>query len=309
MPATSVSRPLRLSVLLPVMIVQQTFGALCFPISKYGLANIPPFTFAFFRFILAGAVLLLIARTQSDQPPISPADRRKIWINGAIIIWVNQALYLWGQSLTSAGHASILFATTPIWVFLFAIYLLKEKLEWRRAVGTAIALVGALSIILSGAIVIGYEYLIGDFIVLISVWAWAAYMILSKPLVEKYGAIRVTAYSLAAGGALYAPFGLYCAMQFDYSQATAGAWLSVVYMAIGASVFSYGLLLWVLKHISASRVAVYQNIQPVIATSVAFFTLGERPEISFFVGGAIVLAGVLITEVGNGKSGGEAALG
>jgi len=305
----STSRTLRLNILLPVMIVQQTFGALCFPISKYGLAIIPPFTFAFFRFLLASAVLLLISRLRSGQTAISPADRRKIWINGAIIIWVNQTLYLWGQSLTSAGHGSILFATTPIWVFLFAIYLLKEKLHWRRAVGTAIALAGALSIMLSGAIVIGHEYLIGDFIVLISVWAWAAYMILSKPLVEKYGAIRITAYSLAAGALLYTPFGLYWALQFDYSQATVGAWLSVAYMAIGSSVVSYVLLLWVLKHISASRLAVYQNIQPVIATSVAFVMLGERPGLPFFIGGAIVLAGVLITEIGNEKSGGEAALG
>jgi drug/metabolite transporter (DMT)-like permease len=302
-------RTLSLNVFVSVMIVQQTFGALCFPIAKYGLAIIPPFTFAFFRFVLASVVLLLLSRTRSRQPAISPADRRKIWFNGAIIIWGNQAMYLWGQSLTSASHGSILFATTPIWVFLFAIYLLKEKLDWRRAVGTAVALVGALSIILSGAIVIGHEYLIGDFIVLISVWSWAAYMILSKPLVEKYGAIRVTAYSLAAGAVLFAPFGAYRALQFDYSQSTVGAWLGVVYMAIGSSVISYVLLLWVLKHISASRVAVYQNIQPVIATAVAFVTLGERPELSFFVGGAIVLAGVLITEIGNDKSGGEAALG
>jgi drug/metabolite transporter (DMT)-like permease len=303
------ARALRLGVLLPVILLQQILGALSFPVSKYGLAVIPPFTFAFYRFVIAAVVLLVVVRTQSDKPEITRTDRVRIWFLGFLIIPINQTFYLWGQSLTAAGHGAILFATTPIWVFVFAIYLLKEKLSWRRALGIAIALTGALTIISSGAIVVGTEYLAGDSIILVSVLAWALYTILSKPLAEKYGAIRVTAYSLAAGGLMYAPFGLYQAWTFDYSQSTLGAWLSVIYMAIGTSVAAYILWIWVLKHISASRLAVFSNFQPIIATTVAFFMLGERPGVPFFVGGAIVLAGVLITEIGNEKSGGEAALG
>jgi drug/metabolite transporter (DMT)-like permease len=302
-------RGLRLGILIPVILLQQFLGALSFPISKYGLAIIPPFTFAFFRFIIAGAVLLLIARTRSVDPPITRSDKWRIWLLGFLIIPINQTFYLWGQSLTAAGHGAILFATTPIWVFVFAIYLLKEKLSWRRALGIAIALIGALTIISSGAIVVGAEYLAGDFIIMISVLAWALYMILSKPMAEKYGAIRVTAYSLAAGALMYAPFGLYKAWTFDYSQGTLGAWLSVVYMAIGTSVAAYILWIWMLKQMPASRLAVFSNLQPIIATSVAFVMLGERPGLPFFVGGAIVLTGVLITEIGIEKSGGEAALG
>jgi drug/metabolite transporter (DMT)-like permease len=49
-------------------------------------------------------------------------------------------------------------------------------------------------------------------------------------------------------------------------------------------------------------------MQPVIATSVALLFLGERPQLSFFVGGTIVLTGVLITEIGYKKSGESAAL-
>ena len=291
------------------MFGQQILGALSFPISKYGLEIIPPFTFAFYRFIIAGVVLLVIARTQSDKPAITRSDRRRIWFLGFLIIPINQTFYLWGQSMTAAAHCAVLFATTPIWVFLMAIYLLKEKLSWRRALGIAIALLGALTIISSGALVLGTEYLVGDLITLVSALAWALYTILSKPLAEKYGAIRVTAYSLAGGAVMYLPFGVYQASKFDYSQGTVGAWLSVVYMAIGTSVIAYILWIWVLKHISASRLALFSNFQPVIATAVAFLMLGERPGPAFFVGGAIVLIGVLITEIGIDKSGGEAALG
>ena len=299
----------RLNQLLPIIFIQQFLGALSFPVSKYGLEFIPPFTFAFYRFVIAGAALLLIARTQSTNPPITGHDIGRIWFLGFLIIPVNQTMYLWGQSLTGAGHASILFATTPIWVFVFAVWILKEKLSWRRGLGIIIALAGALVIVTSGALVIGAEYLAGDFIVFVSVLAWALYMIYSKPLAEKYGAIRVTAYSLAAGALMYSPFGIYHAATFDYSLSTPGAWMTVVYMAIGTSVAAYILWIWLLKQFPASRLAVFQNLQPVIATSVAVVMLGERPQLSFFIGGAIVLAGVLITETGKEKSGEVAALG
>ncbi len=283
--------------LLPFILIQQTLGALCFPISKYGLAIIEPFTFAFYRFVISGVILLVIARFKEHGRPIERNDWWRIFLLGFLIIPFNQTGYLWGQSLTAAGHGSILFATTPIWVFILAVIHLGEKLLWRRIVGIVIALIGAMTIMLTGAIKLGTEYLFGDLIILVAVWAWAYYTILGKPLIEKYGAIRITAYALASGSLMYFPFGIVRAVQYNYSQATWGAWLTVLYMAIGASVGSYLIWSWLLKHMEASRLAVFSNMQPVIATAVAWVALNEQPTTAFFIGSAVVLAGVLITEV------------
>jgi drug/metabolite transporter (DMT)-like permease len=107
----------------------------------------------------------------------------------------------------------------------------------------------------------------------------------------------VTAYALGSGSIMYAPFGLYRAIQFDYSATNWQGWLSVLYLAIGVSVVAYTIYYWILKQISAVRLAVFSNIQPVIATIVAILLLGEQPGLSFYLGGAIVLTGVIITEV------------
>lgn len=288
---------LGLLALLPLILTQQTLGALCFPIGVYSLKIIEPFTFAFYRFILSSVVLLLLVRFTNHAIPVERKDYIRIFWLGILIIPLNQTLYLWGQSLTAAGHGSVLFATTPIWVFVFALFILKEKLVWRRVLGIAVALTGVATIITSGAIQVGREYLAGDMIIFFSVLAWALYTILGKPLAEKYGALRMTAYALASGTAVYFPFGLFRAIQYDYSQSTFGAWMSVVYFAIGTSVIAYVIWYYVLKHMPASRMAVFSNIQPVIATTVAYFTLGEQLGLSFFVGAAVVLTGVLITEL------------
>ena len=121
---------------------------------------------------------------------------------------------------------------------------------------------------------------------------------MGKGLVVKYGALRITAYALATGTVLYFPWGLYRAMQFDYSHVTMAAWGSVLYMALGLSVFVYVLWYWLLKHMETSQVAIYHNIQPVIASYLAWVFLGEPMTAAFLIGGAVVLAGVITSETG-----------
>lgn len=284
-------------IILSVLFSQQLLGAVSFSISKYGLAIIEPFAFAFYRFVIAAAILLVITRVSKHERPIEKKDYWKIFCLGLIIIPFNQLTYLYGQSLTGAGHAALLFATTPIWIFIMAMIHLKEKLIVRRMIGIVVAVIGVGIIMFGGAVKIGREYLIGDLIIFLAVLAWAYYTILGKPLVKKYGAFRVTAYALSFGTLLYIPFGLYAANKVDYSQVTAGAWLSVLYMAIGISVAAYVLWYWVLKHLEASRMAVFHNIQPVIASAMAYFWLGEPLGAPFIVGGLIVLAGVIVAEI------------
>ncbi len=279
------------------MVVLQTLGGICYPIAKYGLSVIEPFTFAFFRYILSSAVLLAMVNFKKREPRIERSDWWKILGLGLIIVPFNQTLFLVGQSLTGAGHGSFLFATTPIWVFVLAIIHLKEKATIRRGLGILIATGGVMGIMWSGLADFGWDYLRGDLIIVVSVVAWGYYTIFGKTLVRKYGALRMTAYSLSFGAILYAPFGAYHALQYDYSQATLAAWGSVAYMAIALSAIVYVLWYWLLKYFDASRIAVYHNIQPVIASIVAYSLLGETLSAAFLIGGVVVIAGVLISEL------------
>ncbi|MBU1699457.1 MAG: DMT family transporter [Candidatus Eisenbacteria bacterium] len=280
-----------------VLLIQQTFGALTFPAAKIGLAAIEPFTFAFYRFMIASVILLTIVQFRRFDIPVTRTDLWRIAGLGILIILLNQTTYLVGQSMTTAGDGALLFATTPIWICVLARIYLKEKLTWRRSLGIGIAICGVVIIILRGAVGFGPEHLLGDLIIFESVLAWAAYSVLGKPLVMKYGAIRVTAYALTFGAISYLPFGLYRAITFDYTPVPMKAWIALLWVALGTSVISYLLWYWVLKQTEASRVAAYHNVQPIIAASAAYFILGEPLGIPFVIGGLIVLVGVLITEL------------
>lgn len=271
-------------------------ASFAYPIAKYGLAIIEPFTFAFYRFILASSVLLILTRLKGYDRPIDRSDYMRIFLLGVLIIPLNQTLFLFGQSLTAAGHGAFIFATTPMFIFVLALIHLRENYSHRRLVGVVAALTGVATIMLSGGIEVSRQYLIGDLIIMVSVVAWAYYTIIGKALVRKYGALRITAYALSSGSALYFPFGLYHAIRFDYSGVTFAAWGSVVYMAVGLSLVVYVLWYWVLKYMEASRIAIFHNVQPVLATVIAALWLGEQLTGTFIIGGLVVLTGVLIAE-------------
>lgn len=283
--------------LLPAIIILQLLDAFCFPITRYGTQVIEPFTFAFYRFTISSVVLLSVVWLRKSGPPIVHADWWRIVLLAVLIIPGNQMLFMWGQSKTAAGHGAFLFATAPVWIFIMAIIHLREKITWPRVVGIVLAFSGVMILMFSGGVRFGIDYLLGDMLILGAVLAWSYYTILGKPLVEKYGAFRITAYALASGAALYFPFGLYRAVTFDYSPVTVGAWGAVAYMALGMSVGLYVLWYWVLKYMEASRLAIWHNFFPVISAVAAYFTLGEPLTAAFVVGGMIVLLGVTITEL------------
>ncbi len=270
-----------------------------FVFARYVLLQTDPFAVAFLRYIIAAAILCLIAARMSRRPdaiPIARKDRGKIFTLGVVIIVFNQTLYLFGQKLTTAGHAALLFATTPIFVYLMAIPHLGEKWSYTKGAGILLAVIGSAVIIFETGMQFDYGVLAGDAIIVVAVVAWAYYSVWGKPLVEKYGAFRITAYSLASGTVLYFPFGLYRLIAADMSKVNTYGWLSILYIAIITSVIGYSIWYWLLKYMEASKASVLVNVQPIVAGILGYYLLGETISLPFVIGGIIILSGVTVTQ-------------
>lgn len=280
-----------------ILVVHQIVNAAAFPVAKVGLAQFDPLVYAFFRFSFCTLGYLPFLILNGATVKIPRADRLKIFGIGLLLVPLNQLLFLTGQKLTSAGHASLLFATTPIFVYMLAIRFLKEKLTTLRSLGILVALSGVLIILFSGGIRFGLEFLEGDLLVLMAVMAWAGATVAGKPLASRYGAFRVMGTAMVYGSLVYMPFGVVIALHADYSAANYIGWLSIVYMAIVVSIFGYVVWYWVLKFLEASQVAVLQNIQPIIATALAAMFLGEPVTVTLVTGGIIVIAGVVLSQL------------
>jgi drug/metabolite transporter (DMT)-like permease len=114
----------------------------------------------------------------------------------------------------------------------------------------------------------------------------------------KYGALRVTAQHMMIGGLLFLPIGLW---NFDPQIVTTfepSLWMQIFYLGLVASCINYVLWYYALGKLETSKVAIFQNLQPVLTTTLALI-LGRAILSSELVGGGVLaLIGVLLVQFG-----------
>lgn len=282
--------------MLPLIICGQLIAGGTFPIAKVALNSIEPFTLALLRFGIASIALMLIVYATKRMRRIERRDWPRLIALGVLGVPLNQLLFLYGLQYTTPGRSALYYGATPMFVFLLALFFLKEKVTLLKVIGIIGSFVGVAIILRGGRMDQGI--LFGDALVILAVIAWAGYTVAGKSILNKYGALTVTAYALAIGTLIYLPLGIYSAVHFDYTQVPLKAWLSLLYIAIFTSVIAYTIWFWALARMEASKLAIFQNLQPIIASILSVWMVGESFGFDFYLGGAMVIGGVFLTQRG-----------
>ena len=273
------------------MIAVATLFSLNYIISKIGMRAFTPFVFAYLR--IAGAALILnCIFYERNAAPLSRDDSRRLALYSILGVVINQVAFLAGLALTTAHVAAILITTIPIFAVGAAIVLGRERATARRVGGIVIAAIGA-------ALVVGFEgfdgaprAVVGDLLIIVNSLAFALYLVLSKPIMARLSARRVLGRMFAIAGVVLLPLAIWPLMHERWQAMGASAWISLAAVIIGPTVGAYLLNGWALRHADSSIVAAYAYLQPVIATILAFFFLGEVIRPAALAAGAMIFAGL-----------------
>jgi drug/metabolite transporter (DMT)-like permease len=277
------------------LLLQAVISAGTFLVAKRAVAEVPVGTLMFWRFLLSGAVfsLLLLLLPGPALPP-----RRAVpaaLLLGLLAGPLNQGLFFAGLQRSTAAHAALLYALTPIGVYLYSVLRGREAPSARAGLGLLLAFAGALVLLLAHGFGALSGVFVGDVLILGAVIAWVLYTAEGKAFIGEHGPVRATAWSLIAGALWLFP-AVPWVLRLDF---ILGAGLAVkgaiLYLALLASVASYLLWYWALGRTDASKVAVFSNLQPVATAVAAWLVLGEPIGWEVAVGGALVLAGVRLT--------------
>ena len=270
--------------------------------AKRALHEIPALSLGLIRFAGASLILaLLLLRLRPRGQRLPPrAAVRKLLVLGFVAVPLNQGFFLYGLQLSTAAHAALLYTLTPLFVLLLAQALLGEFPGWRTAVGTALALLGTLFVLLQRGVDLSGGPLVGDLLLIGAVLAWAVYTTGGRPLVARHGPLPTTAWSLIGGTLLFLPIGLIALAapqaRAQVAHASSAAWIGVLYLSVVASVVSYLLWYWALAWLPAAKVAVFTNLQPLATAVLAHFTLGEPISTRFVAGALVVMTGVVLAQ-------------
>lgn len=255
-----------------------------------------PLAIALLRFLAASLVLFGYLRLRSGLAPVERRDWGAFLFLGFLVVPVNQGCFLFGLARSTASHASLLYALTPLVVLLFARRLLSEGGIASKLAGILAAFAGVAVILLERGLRHEMALLSGDLLLLVAVVAWAAYTVLSKRLLVRYDPMTVTGWSIISGTLLCLPALFVPGAIPPLTSIPVPVWGAIAYLAVGTSVIAYPLWSYALRHMEASKVAVTSNTQPILTAALSWAIFREQLTPGFFVGAALILAGVTWVE-------------
>ncbi len=259
--------------------------------------EVPPFSAAFLRFALAFAALWAAARCRGRVPWPGRAQLLPSVLLGLTGIFAYNALFFFGLQTVPAGRASVIIALNPVAIAVGSAWLLREPLGRLGAAGVAVSVLGALVVVTHGnpGELFGGRAGIGELAILGCVASWTAYTLVGKVALRGARPLETVLYACAAGDLLLlgpaAAEGVFGAAA-GYSPA---AWGSLVYLALGGSALAFVWYYRGVEALGAARAGVFINLVPVSGVLLSAGLLGEPVDGSLVAGGALVLAGIAVT--------------
>ena len=250
-------------------------------LSKPLVAAIPVFLLAWLRFGIGGLAMLPWLRKPANEPPMTAATRRLVFLESFLGNFLFSICMLYGVSLSSAVSAGVIMASIPAVVAVMSWAFLGERIVPRVWAAIGLAALGIALLGLSqpasepGAPDTGRAWL-GHLLVFGAVLCEAAYAVIGKKLTGALGPKRITSLINLWGFALVTPFGAYVALTFDFAAVQTGVWLLLLFYSLAASIWTVWLWMTGLKVVPAAQAGVFTVMLPVSAALVGVLVLGEH---------------------------------
>ena len=234
---------------------------------------------------------------------VEKKDIIRLAICGVFGVAINQLFFFEGLNLTTPINAAIIMTINPVLVIIMSALILFEKINIRKGIGIALGLVGASTLILNGGSVSGNtNFMLGNMFVFINAASYGLYLVLVKPLMQKYHPITVMFYVFG--------FGLLYVLPFGYTELLAVDWVSfptiiiweVLFVVVCTTVIAYLLNSSALKLLNPSTVSIYIYLQPVLATLFAIFRGSDSLDEMKIIAAVIIFVGVYLVSVRSVKT-------
>ncbi len=279
---------------LALLIVQLFFGTLPV-IGKYALQTIPSFALVGFR--VGGAALAFVI-LQAFSPGGLRLEKKShyLWflLYSLLGVALNQILFINGLSLTTAVNTSLLAVLIPIFALLVSVVLKFDRLSTRKIFGVILAAAGVVYLIDPSKASFSSETTRGDLMIIVNCFFYAAYIAISKRLIQHYGALKSMAWLFLFASIITVPLGVYSMREVNLSAVPDLTRLAVVVIIIFPTIFAYYLNAYALARVSPGVVAIYIYLQPLIGFVSAVVFLDEHFTLRLVLAALLIFGGLFL---------------
>ena len=257
-----------------------------------------PIDLGFLRFLVATPLMFLLVVLR--KKPLLLPKKELPWLvvlglTGVTLLYLFQFI---GIHYTNAPTASVLINTNVIFIAILSSLFLHETLTRKRVGGIVLSFIGVFVIMFSDLstqkMTFDNLFFIGGILMLLSAFCWALYSLVGKHLLQRYDEFVITTYAFGLGTLFYLPF-VFLHIGSVLQQTSLNGWLAILYLALTCSLFGYLGWYYALKHVDASKAAVFLNFIPLFTILMSFF-LGTSFTWFFLLGAGLIIYGVYLTQ-------------
>ncbi|MDP2089727.1 MAG: DMT family transporter [Flavobacteriaceae bacterium] len=254
--------------LLVALIATSIYG-ITFTVAKDVMPlHIKPFGFILLRVGVATSLFWIVGSLFFKSEPIERQDFLRLIAAALFGIAINMLSFFKGLSYTTPINAAVIMATAPIMVFVFSIFLLKEKILIRKIIGIAIGLIGTVILILYGqkSSAAGSNIPLGNLLVFINATSYSLYLVIAKKLTVKYHPFTFARWIYLIGFLMVLPFGFQEFSEVQWHFLPIDIWWKIGFIVVLSTFVTYLFNLYALTKLKPTTVGIFIYLQPVVAT-------------------------------------------
>lgn len=291
----SPATPTKTPAAVPLSVLVGTFvflWASAFSAGKIAIADCPPLLFLAARFLAAGLLMLGLAAVSGVRWTLS---KRDVLVFAGLGV-VSQAMFLGigfiALKTVSSGLGALIVSANPIVAAVFAVFLLGERMTWRKVLGLLLGLAGV-AFVVKSRLSLGTDQLGGVLLAVVALLAFVAGTMLFKLFAPKNGFWIGNGVQSLAAGLVMLPF----AAGFESVRDVVPS-VSLIaafgYSVVFVSVFAYLLWFRILTVSGATAASSYHFLIPPLGMLLGWLLLGEPLEIADLIGIVPVALGIYL---------------
>jgi drug/metabolite transporter (DMT)-like permease len=285
---------MNINAILKALFAVTVWGA-SFVATKISLQYVAPTTVVWMRFTM-GVVILGLAVGLGRQFSL---PQGKDWGYFAVLGFLGITFHQWLQSTglvtAQATTTGWIIASTPIFMALLGLVVLRETLVWYQVAGIILAALGVLLVVTRGdlsAVTAGRFGTPGDFLVLISAPNWAVFSALSRSGLKRHPSTLMMFYVMSFGWFFTSILFFAGSGITEIPSIPWDGWIAIVFLGVFCSGIAYIFWYDALKVLPVAQTGAFLYIEPIVTVIVAAVVLGEAILLATLIGGITILTGV-----------------
>lgn len=264
---------------------------------RIALETLPPLLLTGVRYVVAGAIMLVIARVRGVALPRDRRTLANLVLVGFLMVGMGNLAVVWAEQWVPSGFAALFVASAPFWMAIIEGFRTGgERVNLRTGIGMLIGFAGVAMLVIPGAgPAWSVGFLLGALAIQVGSLGWQLGSARSKYNLSHVPFLASVSLQMFFGGVIVLVVGLAIgeAPRFSFTPRTFGA---LAYLTLIGSVLTYSAYVFALNHMRTVHTSLYAYVNPVVAVFLGWLVLAEPLTPISIAATVVILAGVAMVQ-------------